>query len=391
MILKEHKKHQKHAKLARPSFGEFSRNEWAIIGTPCGNIKQLAFAIIERLSTQFKIAYVDADHQSADQEAEIGKDKASAMAYGAALEYTDKITFHRFDEARQLSKFQYRQYFNTQDGVVVNGNHFVAKKQIVVIDPNKEKSLERKLDRLTDVGLFVLQNDDQEIYPFLKKELPHWQDIPTLSLGEVEKIAAYIEGDLKNNTAPLYGLVLAGGKSQRMGRDKGLIAYHGIPQRQHLYNIMDDICEKTFVSCRRDQAKALDNLPALIDTFEGLGPFGGILSAFRAYPDAAWLVIACDLPLLDKEALQELVSHRNISATATAFHSPVTDFPEPLIAIWEPRSYSELLQFLAQGYSCPRKVLINANTHIIPPTRPDTLKNINTPSEYEEILALMKR
>ncbi|NNE77041.1 MAG: NTP transferase domain-containing protein, partial [Pricia sp.] len=48
----------------------------------------------------------------------------------------------------------------------------------------------------------------------------------------------------------IYGLVLAGGKSSRMGKDKGLIPYHGMPQREYLYHLLGRVCDKTFLSIR---------------------------------------------------------------------------------------------------------------------------------------------
>jgi molybdopterin-guanine dinucleotide biosynthesis protein A len=382
-------KHKKHTKLKRPNLGEFGRNEWAIIGTVCSDIKTMTFQIIKHLQAEYRLAYVDADHKSADVEGENGRDENSAMAHGATLEYTDKITFHRFDEERKLSKFQFRQYFNAQDGILVNGNHFQAKKQIVVIDARKEKSLQKKLDRLTDVGLFVFTEGQTEIYPFLKAHLPNWQAIPTVQIDNIEGLSRFIKTDLIENIAPLYGLVLAGGKSQRMGRDKGLINYHGKPQREYLYDLLSGICEETYLSCRKEQTAELKKFDTISDTFDGLGPFGGILSAFRQNPDAAWLVVACDLPLLDKAAIEELVERQNHSKIATSFYSAETNFPEPLIAIWQPQSYSILLQFLAQGYACPRKVLINSEIELVHPKRASVLKNVNYPREAEEIMELL--
>jgi molybdopterin-guanine dinucleotide biosynthesis protein A len=188
----------------------------------------------------------------------------------------------------------------------------------------------------------------------------------------------------------LYGLVLAGGKSQRMGQDKGKMDYHGKPQREHMADQLAKSCAEVFISGRADQEMDT-NYSYLPDTFTGLGPFGGLLSAFRAHPDAAWLVVACDLPLLDQKTLQQLVDARNSSKIATAFNSPVNTFPEPLIAIWEPRAYWALLQFLAQGYSCPRKVLINSAVELIDAQSPEALMNVNRPEEYEQVLKVLNK
>jgi molybdopterin-guanine dinucleotide biosynthesis protein A len=118
----------------------------------------------------------------------------------------------------------------------------------------------------------------------------------------------------------------------------------------------------------------------------GLGPFGAILSAFQADPNAAWLIIACDLPFVDKSALSQLISSRNSSKIGTAFYNEVTHFPDPLFTIYEPKAYATMLQFLALGYACPRKVLINADTEIIQPENSRILQNVNTPEERKAII-----
>lgn len=374
-------KHQKHAKLTRPNYGSFARNEWSFIGTPCGEIKKLAFQLTQSLSKKYKVGYVDADHKSAD---EAVADVDSAMSFGASMEYTDKITFHRFDAKAKLDVWHFRQQFNDVDLVLVNGNHFKAKNQVVFIDHRKEDSLRRKLDRLTNVELIILQKGAEDVYSFLKEELDNVADVPVISIDDFEKIEQFFFQKMEKAIPMLHGLVLAGGKSTRMGQDKGLINYHGKPQRAYAFELMNDLCEQTFLSFREGQEVATD-LPILRDRFKGLGPFGAMLSAFQAYPNHAWLVVACDLPLLDKKTLDFLVAKRNPSAVATAFYNPATDFPEPLITIWEPRSYPILLQFLAQGYSCPRKILINAEIELVKLEKPDVLKNVNRP---EELIAI---
>jgi len=377
------KKHQKHTKLARPNVGEFGRSEWAIIGTPCGNIQQLSYRLIDVLQKMFKVSYVDADHKNEDEPKSLEVENP-ALALGATLEYTDKISHHRFDLKTDLNTFQYRTLFNEQDLILVNGNHFKAKNQIVVIDPKKEKSLEKKLNRLTNVDLILMTGEEQVIYPFLKNHVKDWAHIPVLHFSETEKIAEFILASVLVQIPKLNGLVLAGGKSVRMGKDKGALDYHGKPQREFMADMLSQFCEETYISVRENQGVESE-YGLLEDTFVGLGPFGAIASAMRKNPSTAWLVVACDLPLLDEKTLQFLVENRNASKVATAIYNPETDFPEPLITIWEPRSYQVMLNFLAQGYSCPRKVLINSEIELLKVKDVKVLLNVNDAEGYDEI------
>src|SRR5437763_12485182 len=149
VTLPANKPHQKHAKLARPEAGEFGRNELAIVGTTCDNIRQLAYQVISQLSA-YKIAYADADHKGAES----GEGRMSAINNNGYAEYINKIFFTRLDINKQLNPFQKRALLNDCDLVLVNGNHFTATTQIMVLDP--AKSLENKLDKLTDVQIIFL-------------------------------------------------------------------------------------------------------------------------------------------------------------------------------------------------------------------------------------------
>jgi molybdopterin-guanine dinucleotide biosynthesis protein A len=118
------------------------------------------------------------------------------------------------------------------------------------------------------------------------------------------------------------------------------------------------------------------------DVFLNLGPFGGICSAFQKDPNAAWFVLATDVPFVNEEIIQLVLKHRKPSKVATAIKGKGKDFPEPLITIYEPKAYAILLQYLAQGYSCPRKMLINSDVEIIE-IEDDFIRNINTLEEFE--------
>ena len=187
----------------------------------------------------------------------------------------------------------------------------------------------------------------------------------------------------------LNGLVLAGGKSKRMGFDKGAVNWHGKEQRYYMADLLQYFCSDVYISRSSIEQDIDAQYQALTDTFTGLGPYGAILSAFRERPAHAWLVVACDLPLLDEGTLQFLVDNRDISAVATAYGNGFQDLPEPLIAIWEPKSYPVLLSFLGDGCSCPRKVLINSESKLLQAPDVKALTNVNTPEDFGKIKQLL--
>lgn len=377
--------HSKHAKLTRPDIGEFARHELAILGAPCGKIKDLVARLLPYMEPALQVAYVDADHAAGDDAAQGGSGGQDAILQaGATAELTDKITFTRLDLRRGLEKFTQQEWLQHQSLVLVNGNHFRARQQIVILDP--AKPVEKKLDRLTDVRLLLLPEGVTEVPGYVQDHLTNQPAVPVLSLTDTAAIAEFVLTWWQQAVPRVRGLVLAGGLSQRMGQDKGRLAYHGQEQRAHAAALLAGFSEEVAVSCRPEQAAELEaaGLTPLPDTFAGLGPMGGILSAFQQDPNAAWLVVACDLPFLTEQTLGHLTEHRNASKMATAFQSPENEWPEPLITIWEPRSYPTLLRFLSLGYSCPRKALINSDIELLATPAPQELRNVNTPEEAEQ-------
>lgn len=377
MISKEHKKH---ASLARPALGDFARNEWAILGAPCINIKLLADTIINALSATYKCAYADTSH---NDEVILPPGR---IANGASLEYTDQINYQQFNYRTPLKPVKFRQQFEEADLVLVNGNHQQAKAQVVIIYENKKASLQKRIEQLTNVQLILLDDRVDEVFDFIQEAVPGWQTLPIYRLSDIEKIISFFDTQIQKAKPVLNGLVLAGGKSTRMGFDKGLINLYGKEQRYYVADLLKPFCNEVYISCRPDQKKEVrDSYKTIEDTFTGLGPFGAILSAFREDPDKALLVVTCDLPLLDADTLQHLIANRNVSTIATAYENNIDGLPEPLITIWEPKSYPVLLAFLAQGYSCPRKVLINSEIALLKAPDPNALTNVNTPEDMEKI------
>ena len=377
------KKHQKHAKLTKPHLGQFGRNELAILGTPCGDIKRLTQDLTHGLAAQMSLAYIDADHKSPENEGIT----SPFLRNGGSFEYTDKIEFHQFNSISGQTEFQRRSIFSEYDLILVNGNHFVAQNQILVIDDRK--SVEKKLDRLTDVVLILIQ-EGSHIPDFLPDAIDNFQNIPQLRFNDTQDIRSFIHDWHQSQIPAIKGLVLSGGKSERMQRDKTKIQYHGVYQRDHMLHLLSGITTEAFYSVRPDQIEDFNGENVIADRFFGLGPYGAVLSAMMEDPNAAWLVTAADQPFLNHRVLELLVEKRNPSKLATAFYNPETDFPEPLVTLWEPRAYPAMLNFLSLGFSCPRKVLINSDIELVKLDDASVLDNVNTPEEYELALDRIK-
>lgn len=189
--------------------------------------------------------------------------------------------------------------------------------------------------------------------------------------------------------APLHGLVLAGGRSQRMRRDKAALDYHGKDQLAHTCALVAGLVDACHVSIARDQMDdpLRSRFPCIVDIAPDLGPAGGIRSAQAKDPAAAWLVVACDLPFLDTQALAGLIAARDPERIATAYRSAHDGLPEPLCAIWEPASAPLLAQWLASGKPCPRGFLKAqgelGSVRFLDASSPRALDNANVPEEFE--------
>ena len=190
-------------------------------------------------------------------------------------------------------------------------------------------------------------------------------------------------------TAPLYGLVLAGGRSTRMGQDKAALEYHGQVQLERAFALLEPLVARAFVSVRADQTSdpLRAKFPQIVDQGEHSGPAAGITAAHLAHPQAAWLVLACDLPWLDIATVQHLIARRDPSRVATAFKSSHDGLPEPLCAIYEPAAAAGLQELLAAGRNCPRKFLTNSDTLLLDQPNVKALDNVNTPQERAAALA----
>ena len=179
---------------------------------------------------------------------------------------------------------------------------------------------------------------------------------------------------------PLLGLVLAGGKSRRMGHDKALLDHSGQSQLAFVVHLLDEHVDQVFVSTRAEQRNESERrqFAQIIDHYEAIGPVAGILSAMDEHSHADWLVLACDLPNIDALTIRELLQHRTCEHPFVAFASSHDGLPEPLCALYLDGSEALLRKFVEDGLHCPRKMLIRSPTLLLEQPNPRALDNVNT-------------
>lgn len=184
--------------------------------------------------------------------------------------------------------------------------------------------------------------------------------------------------------ASLFGLVLSGGHSRRMQRDKAALEYAGKPQLRRAMELLQPLVTRSFVSVRGEQRHdpVRADFESIVDVHANVGPIGGIHAALTAHPDHAWLVLACDLPFLDGATLQHLIARRAPDRLATAYRSSSDGLPEPLCAIFEPAAGAAIEHWIAADHHCPRKFLSQNNVELLDLPNARALDNINTVEEY---------
>lgn len=100
--------------------------------------------------------------------------------------------------------------------------------------------------------------------------------------------------------------ILAGGKSSRMGTDKGLLTFRGQPMVQHVIDKLKQVFESiTIISNSPDYTKF--GLPVLEDEIKSVGPIGGIYSGLKQSATSWNFFVACDMPFLTSNVLDKIL------------------------------------------------------------------------------------
>ncbi len=188
----------------------------------------------------------------------------------------------------------------------------------------------------------------------------------------------------------VVGVILAGGKSVRMGQNKALLPYHGKPLIESVYQSMAELFDKIVMVTNTPQEYAFLPCPKIPDQYVGMGSLAGIHAGLSWSPEERIFVVGCDMPFMDQELVRWLALQLG-DETALVPASP--GGYEPLHAFYA----RSALPFLEEALRTDRKKIIDLldlmQARIIPAKEiaavsPDfrSFVNLNTPEDYRDRL-----
>lgn len=174
--------------------------------------------------------------------------------------------------------------------------------------------------------------------------------------------------------------ILAGGESKRMGIDKALVEFKGVPLVVHVAQGLQPISDDVFVVCKQP----LDlSVPEVLDELEERTPLSGVISALYAARHEAVFICACDMPFISKDVVERLAAAMD---DAEAVVPRLDDTVEPLHAVWSTSAAPKLEAMWTHGERSVRRALEGLDAKFVDVEDAQTFVNVNTRSELAAIL-----
>lgn len=187
---------------------------------------------------------------------------------------------------------------------------------------------------------------------------------------------------------PLVGGILIGGRSRRMGSAKALLEWQGATLIERIADALAAVVpEVLLLGSGLDLPPKVARLETLADAPGARGPLAGLLSAFAARPEAAWLVLSCDQPLLSPASLAWLIGERRPGRIAV-FPQLEAGRIEPFPGLFEPASRPRLAALAepgSRGSLQPLGDLAEVRVVPVPARFAGELRGANTPAEWADL------
>ena len=183
----------------------------------------------------------------------------------------------------------------------------------------------------------------------------------------------------KNN---ITGIILAGGKSSRMGTEKGLIIYKNKPFVEHIIEAMSPLVDNIII-ISNNKAYESFGFKCYEDLIKNTGPLAGIYTGLRYSKTENNLIVSCDVPLINTVILQKLTDQKNDTSEVIQLQCQGENMP--LIALYKKCCEMIFLKELVKNQRKVKKALkkCNVKTIIIDETLKKVATNINTQKDLE--------
>ncbi len=186
--------------------------------------------------------------------------------------------------------------------------------------------------------------------------------------------------------AEVWGAILVGGESRRMGRPKARLEYGGRSFAARVARALESAVAGLVAVGGGELSPDVSGLERLQDVAGVPGPLGGILAALRHRPRSAWLVAACDLPLATPAAAHWILAQRSGDSIAVLPRLGTTRI-EPLFALYEPAALDLLEALAARGERSLQSLAQQPG--VATPTPPGELaaawRNVNTEEDLHAL------
>jgi molybdopterin-guanine dinucleotide biosynthesis protein A len=120
-------------------------------------------------------------------------------------------------------------------------------------------------------------------------------------------VASRDSNPMESHLSGISGIILAGGKSSRYGRNKALVEVDGIRLIERVIRVLEPLFEHLIIITNTPQDYAYLKLPMVEDLIKGLGPLGGVFTGLQTMSEDAGLFVACDMPFLSGELIHHMV------------------------------------------------------------------------------------
>ncbi len=191
----------------------------------------------------------------------------------------------------------------------------------------------------------------------------------------------------------ISGIILSGGQSSRMGREKGLVKLAGQPLVNYSINLLKDFCPEFLIGSNHE-AYRIFGYPVIKDEINGIGPSGGILACLKASRTKDNIILSCDMPFVSKELIHWIIESRENADVVIPVHEGL---PEPLCGFYSKRILPDLEKMVNSGIFKLQEILKNLRTKYLETGprlnfyHPQLFENINSNTDLERIEIWMNK